>query len=192
MKKTAYIFLILFVIYIGFKIQSNTEEIKTDNENNVVIEKLSYVTEENKVIEDTTKEEIVTDLKGYKVIAKLEIPKINLITHVLNETNDNALKISVTKYWGSNPNEVGNFCVAGHNFKKDNMFRNIKNLSEGDKIFLTDLSERKVEYKVYENSTVEPANTSSLSQKTNGKREITLITCTLDSKLRVVIKAIEV
>lgn len=38
---------------------------------------------------------------------------------------------------------------------------------------------------------VEPENVSSTSQKTNGKREITLITCTDDSVNRVIVKARE-
>ena len=38
---------------------------------------------------------------------------------------------------------------------------------------------------------VEPENTSCLDQVANGKREVTLITCTNDSKRRVIVKAEE-
>lgn len=27
------------------------------------------------------------------------------------------LKISPTKFWGADPNEVGNFCIVGHNYR---------------------------------------------------------------------------
>ena len=73
------------------------------------------------------KENIIEEYKGYDVIAKLEIPKINLETYVLKTYSEEALKISVVKFWGADPNREGNFCIAGHNFKNNNMFKNLKN-----------------------------------------------------------------
>lgn len=42
------------------------------------------------------------------------------------------------------------------------------------------------------NISVEPNDKSCTSQWTDGKREVTLITCTNDSSLRVVVKAREI
>ena len=56
---------------------------------------------------------------------KLEIPKIELETYILEEYSEQALNISVTKFWGADANQIGNFCVAGHNFQNKNMFRNL-------------------------------------------------------------------
>ena len=85
---------------------------------------------ETKIIEDNfieiPKEKIISEYKGYDVIAKLEIPQINLETYVLKDFSENALNISVTKFWGPSPNEIGNLCIVGHNFAKKNMFHNLK------------------------------------------------------------------
>lgn len=130
--------------------------------------------------------------KGYDVIAKLEIPSINLKTNVLSNYSNEALLISVTKFWGANPNEIGNFCIAGHNYyKRNNMFYKLKKLKKGDEILLTDRKNLTISYEVYSVTKVEPRDVSCLSQETNGKREITLITCTSDSKMRIIVKAVE-
>ena len=135
------------------------------------------------------KEEILTTYKGYPVIAKLEVPKIELETYVISEYSEKALGVSVTKFYGGNPNEIGNFCIAGHNYITKNMFHDLKNLSNGDEIILTDLNGNKVRYVVYLVETVNPNETNCLSQKTNGKVEVTLITCTTDSSKRIIVKA---
>ena len=138
------------------------------------------------------KEEEKEDYKGYKVSAKLEIPKIKLETYVLEEFSNDSLNVSVTKFWGPNPNEVGNLCIAGHNFQRKNMFRNLKKLEVGDTFYISDNKIGKLEYEVYELYRVTPDDISCLSQETEGKREVTLITCTNDSKKRIIVKAREV
>ncbi len=127
--------------------------------------------------------------KGYKVSAKLEIPKINLETYVLEDYSIEALKVSVTKFWGNNPNEIGNFCIAGHNYRE---FKKTTNLEIGDTIILTDNYNGVVEYEIYDIFKVLPSQTECLSQYTNGKKEVTLITCTKNSQKRIIIKAKEI
>lgn len=138
------------------------------------------------------KEEIIQNYKGYDVCAKLEIPSISLETYILKKYSAEALNISVTKFWGVEPNNIGNFCIAGHNFKNRDMFYNIKNLELGEKIFITDNKIGKVEYEVFKMDSVVPEDVSCLKASTQNKREITLITCTNDSKMRIIVKAKEV
>lgn len=145
--------------------------------------------QEDKV--EVLQENIIEEYRGYKVIAKLEIPNIDLETYVLEEYSKNALNISVTKFWGANPNEVGNLCIAGHNFQNKNMFHNLRKLKKGDNIFITSNQNGKSQYSIYDVYKVLPEDVSCLSQETNGKKEITLITCTNDSKKRIIIKARE-
>lgn len=130
--------------------------------------------------------------KGYDVCAKLEIPAISLVTNVLKNYSTSALNISVTKFWGVDPNQIGNFCVAGHNFKNKNMFRNLKKLNVGDRLFVTDEKIGKVEYEIFNIYKVFPEDTSCLTSSITGEREVTLITCTTDSKQRIIVKAKEV
>ena len=154
--------------------------------------------EENKINENKTnkekkyiKEDVTLEYKGYTVISKLEIPKIDLETYVLEKYLEETLNISVVKFYGANPNEIGNFCIAGHNFKNKNMFKNLKKLSVGDNLFIIDNDIGRVEYEIFDIYKVSPKDVACLLQETNGKREVTLITCTNDSKERIIVKARE-
>ena len=150
--------------------------------------------EQENIKQDTKQVEtnILTQYKGYPVIAKLEIPKINLETYVISEYSEQALKISVTKFYGGNPNEEGNFCIAGHNYITKNMFHDLKKLSIGDTFTLIDANNNEGIYQIYLVETVEPNETQCLSQKTEGKTEVTLITCTTDSSKRIIVKAVKI
>ena len=87
---------------------------------------------------------------------------------------------------------MGNFCIVGHNYRNTRFFSKVPTLENGDIIEITDLTGRKISYRVYNKYTVDPTDVSCTSQLTNGNKEITLITCTNDSKMRVIVKAREV
>ena len=171
---------------------ASTENVNTKNE----IEESNIILDDENTIQDTkfhqTEESMLTTYKGYPVIAKLEIPKIDLETYVISEYSNQALGVSVTKFYGGNPNEVGNFCIAGHNYITKNMFHDLKNLSIGDTFTLIDTNHHEGMYKIYSVETVEPDETQCLSQKTDGRIEVTLITCTTDSSKRIIVKAVKI
>ena len=173
----------------NYKVQDVSTNVDKNKENkieeNIIVE--NKTNEEKKYI----KEDVLLKYKGYTVISKLEIPKIDLETYVLEKYLEETLNVSVVKFYGANPNEIGNFCIAGHNFKNKNMFKNLKNLSIGDNLFIIDNNIGRVEYEIFDIYKVEPNNVACLSQKTNGKKEVTLITCTNDSKERIIVKARE-
>ena len=56
--------------------------------------------------------EVPEKYNGYEVIAKLEIPKIELTTYVIAETTEETLGVSVTKLCGPDVNKPGNFCIT--------------------------------------------------------------------------------
>ncbi len=143
----------------------------------------------DKTVKNYPKEEVLDTYKGYKVCAKLEIPSIPLKANILSNYSKKALKISCTKFWGVNPNENGNFCIAGHNTKS--MFSGIKKLELGDTFFITDSKIGKVEYEIFNIDKVAPNNVDCLDPITKDEKEVTLITCTNDSNKRVIIKARE-
>lgn len=165
-------------------------------------EDYNYIAEESapSVAEVNQQAQTNTSASGYKykTIATIEIPKINLIYPIIQgetgslEETEELLKISPCKYHGSEPNEVGNFCVVGHNYRNSRFFSKVPTLVTGDTIQLTDLTGRKLTYVVYDKYTVIPADTSCTTQLTGGKKEVTIITCTDDSKQRVVVKCKEV
>ena len=133
-------------------------------------------------------EKLEEEYKGYKIDSRLEIPKINLETYVLDSEEDEAMWLCPTVYFGPEPNETGNYCIAAHNYDKENMFNHIIELEIGDKIYLTDNENRKLEYEVYDIYKTEPDNTSPLIQDTKSP-EITLITCSDYSSKRIIVKA---
>ena len=165
--------------------KENEVQPRNNNENEIV-------TEIQKTTKQYEKEDIITEYKGYTVSSKLTIPAISLETYILQNYSVNALRVSVTKFWGVDANQIGNFCVAGHNFKNKNMFSNLKKLNIGDRLFISDNEIGKIEYEIYDKFIVFPHETDCLNPETNGKREVTLITCTIDSKQRIIIKAREV
>ena len=125
----------------------------------------------------------------YYTVATIKIPKINVNYAVLSRTSDALLKISPTKFWGPEPNEVGNFCIVGHNYHDTRFFSQVPSLQHGDTIELTDTATgRTLTYALYDKYEVVPSDVSCTSQLTNGKKEVTLITCTRDSKRRVIAK----
>lgn len=171
---------------------SINESAKNENKEYNTIKSIENdINEKNSQEREYIKEEIINTYKGFKVCAKLEIPKISLETYILSEYSTEALLTSVTKFWGVGPNEDGNFCVAGHNFIAKNMFHNLKDLELGDTFYITDNIVGKVEYEIFKIETVKPEDTSCLDAETDKEKEVTLITCTRDSKKRIIIKARE-
>ena len=139
--------------------------------------------------EEIVIEKILEEYKGYKVSSKLVIPKIELETYILDSTEEDAMWLCPTKYFGPEPNKSGNYCIAAHNYDKENMFNHIIELERGDKIFLSDNFNGKCTYEIYDIYKVQPSDTRVLSQKTNGETEITLITCSDYSSKRIIVKA---
>ena len=183
--------ILIFGIITYLRVENYSEEnIKQANNYEVknVVTSTNNIKENEKVY---SKEEVIKEYKGYEVDSKLEIPKIELETYVLKEFSKEALNVSVTKFWGCKPNTIGNYCIAGHNFKNKNMFHNLKKLKRNDNVFIIDNKVGKVEYEVYDVYKVFPEDTSCLEQETNGKKEVTLITCTSDSEERIIVKATE-
>lgn len=175
-------------------------------ENDVIVVILNQALEDNEEIslnqEEINYEEIpeqqnlvAQDGSRYTIIGEVNIPSIDVnYPIILPDSLDNIdalLKISVCKFHGANPNEVGNLCIAGHNYKNSKFFSKVPNLEIGDIIEIKDLSGRTLKYAVYDKYIVEPEDVSCTSQLTNGEKEVTLITCTNDNKKRYIIKARE-
>ena len=122
------------------------------------------------------------------VTAILEIDKIGLFYPINTTTNYENLKISPTKFHGCEPNEIGNFCIVGHNNRDGKQFSRLNELENGDTIKITDRQGSTQNYVVYNKYTINENDLSCTTQKTNGKKVVTLITCTNDKSKRLVIQ----
>ena len=186
--------LIIVAIVIGLVIYLKMQE------NQAVSAELSEVVEKVQTLQQDLQQETTqetkqqleeTTIQGYKVEGIIEIPKIELKYPIINETNDKAMKVSVTKFWG-NINEVGNYSIAGHNNLDGTMFGKIKKLEIGDIIKITDLYGETVEYKIFDKYVIDPNDVNCTQIVKENTKEVTLITCTNGRKNRLVTKAREI
>ena len=177
-------------------------EIKDDNikkycNNDPIIIILDDNLSNNKQKEEKLEKEIYIDNVIYPIESIIKIPKIGINYPVISKTSEELLKISVNKFHGPNPNEVGNYCIVGHNYLNDKMFSRLDELKNGDIVELKDLSGKIIQYRVYDKYIVNPTDTSCTSQRTKdgkklGFREITLITCANYGTQRLIVKCREI
>ncbi|MDP3447547.1 MAG: sortase, partial [Eubacteriales bacterium] len=71
------------------------------------------------------------------MIGILEIPEFNQELPIIGKWSYDLLKISICRYKGPAPNEKGNLVLIGHNYKSGAHFGNLKKLSVGSELFLT-------------------------------------------------------
>ena len=129
--------------------------------------------------------------KGFEVAGTIEIPTINLKYPILTPETKKSLELSVVLRYGSGLNKVGNTVVAGHNYRNGTMFSNVKKLKNGDIIYITDANGLKVRYEVYNVYQTTGEDATYMNRDTAGKKEISLTTCTDDSKARTIVWAKE-
>lgn len=170
---------------------------KTDN---IIVVALEDNEEDEEIVQpvleqqETNQAQEFTTTSGvkYNVESIIKVPRLEINYPVISDTSEELLKISVNKYWGPGPNEVGNYCIVGHNYKSKKMFGRLSEIVSGDIIELEDMNGNVIKYSVYDKYTVDPKNTKCTSQLTNGKKEVTLITCTNYGTQRLVVKAREI
>lgn len=158
-------------------------------------EEQELIVEEEPNAEEIPSVQVVTaeDGTNYYTIGRITIQKIGVDYPIFSETTTELLKKSPCKFWGADPNQVGNFCIVGHNYRNNLFFSKVPTLENGDIIEITDLSNNTVQYAVYDKHEVDENDTSDTDQETNGRREITVITCTNNNKTRrIVVKAREI
>lgn len=179
---------IIYLLAINFMFDKNTQEVA---EENIVVEN---IVEENVIEEkqdEISNEKIPETMSGYKVLGQLVIEKIGVKKNILSTSNTSTLKLSVAKDYGPDINAPGNFCMCGHNWS--NMLERLHELEEGDKLYLVNRETKtKVNYEVYKVYTCGPKDVSCLEQNNDGKREVTIYTCTPGGAKRVVCKAREI
>ena len=123
------------------------------------------------------------------IIGIVKIDKLKLDYPILSDVSDELLEISPCRFAGPMPNEVGNLCIAGHNYIDNTFFAKISSLIKGDSIYIYDLSGNYLEYFVEKKYEVESSDTSILSQDTNGKKKLTLMTCNSLKGSRIIVEA---
>lgn len=178
------IFCVLFYFLYSFYSRNKKEEFSKKLLNNFNLEQLY----------SDNKDYVTVELNSsgtFFVIGIVEIPKINIKYPILSHTNDELLKIAPCKFFGSYPNQEGNMCIAGHNYDDDRFFSNLYKLNIGDFVNIYDSKNNLINYEIYEKFETYESDISCTSQNTDGRKEITLVTCNNINNNRLIIKAKE-
>ena len=109
--------------------------------------------------------------KGFGVLGTMEIPATNFKYPILEKVTKKSIETAVAFLYGSGINQPGNSVIIGH------------------KIYITDNAGNQLTYTIYNKFETTPEDTSFYQRDTGGKAEITLSTCTDDSKARLIIFA---
>ena len=124
------------------------------------------------------------------VIGVIKIDKIKIDYPILSSTSDELLTVAPCRFAGPMPNEVGNLCIAGHNYIDNTFFAKITNLDKDDEIAIFDLNGQMVNYYVTEKFEIENNDFSCTTQETNGEKWLTLMTCNSIKGTRIIVRAI--
>jgi len=129
--------------------------------------------------------------EGYVMSGYITIPKTDVKLPIFDHVEPDAIEIGAAISYPSNPhlNEPGNVVIVGHNYNNGRLFAGNERLSVGDKILIKDSTGRELSYTIYQKFQTSEQDTSFYTRDTNGVAEITLSTCTDDSKARIIILA---
>lgn len=120
-------------------------------------------------------------LNGLSCVGTIEIPALDLKLPVTSEWSYDLMKQVPCRYYGSIYQK--NMVIAAHNSWFH--FGRLSHLKEGQKVIFTDAKEHRFIYRV---KVVEALSPDSVEEVTNGIYPLTLFTCTLDAKNRVVVR----
>lgn len=175
------IIIAILIVIVGINSIKETDIMKNTKEKNV------------------SQEEITVDINNipdkmgeYKVLGVLVIDKLALQKNILEETNDDALSLAITKFYGPDLNETGNFCITGHNYK--DIFESANDLELKDTFYIIDKAKKqKITYEIFDKFSVNPTEVDRvLKQEKEGSKEVTLITCNPGGYTRLILKAREI
>jgi len=128
---------------------------------------------------------------GFSTTGTIEIPLTSLKCPILaqSEYSPKALETAVVETYGPGLNQIGVTTISGHNYRNGTFFSNNKKLNVGDKIYITDLTGKRLTYTIYDKFEAEENYADYMVKDTQGAIEIALSTCTDNSKARLIILA---
>lgn len=177
----------LVLIIVGLSIIASIvyKKIETNNKQKELQNILEQVI--NDEPRELSKEEEENLINGYKPIALMEIPSINLSQGLVEGIADDVLQYYLGHFEGSAmPGEKGNFAVAGHRVSDySEAFVNLYKAEIGDEI-LVKANKKEYVYEITESFIVAPDRVDVLDDTEDAT--ITLVTCTVGAKERVIVK----
>jgi len=176
------ILIIVGLAIIGSIVYKKIDTSKKQKELQNILEEV--INEEPKQLTEKEKENLIN---GYTPIALIEIPSINLSQGLVEGITDDVLQYYLGHFENSAmPGEKGNFAVAGHRVSDySEAFVNLYKTEIGDQIIVK-ANKKEYIYEITDNFIVSPENVSVLDDTEDAT--ITLVTCTVGAKERVIVK----
>lgn len=168
--------------------ENEQEEVKTNEQENTITTPEPQNTNHNN---GGNKQGTTVTYRDYNMIGTIQIPKIKLKSPIVDKVTPKSISAAVAVLYGPGLNQVGNTVIVGHNYRNGTFFSNNKKLVVGDKIYVTDQTGKKIEYTITNTYITSDTDFDYATRDTQGKREISLSTCTEDVKKRLVIWARE-
>lgn len=163
---------------------------RAENASGKVLEKL-----ENKIAENepqwqeetiiAAREMPAIEIDGYRYIGILEITTLELSLPVMEEWDEQRLKIAPCRYKGSIYED--NLIIAGHNYARH--FSPIKNLPVGTEVTFTDVEKNVFRYQISE---IELLNEAKVEEMVTGDWNLTLFTCTYGGEDRYAVRCVAI
>lgn len=186
------IILVAVIVIIMIVIYKKETDAHTPVESSVKV--TNEITNNNTVSENSKNivdADIPDTVGGYRVLGQLVLEKIGVTQNILTPTEDESLKLGVTKFYGPQIDQPGNFCICGHNYA--GILKELNEMNLGDEFYIiTKETKERVDYEIYDMYSCQPTDLSCLEQNQDGKREITLITCNPGGLTRLICKAREI
>ncbi len=196
-KVVGVIFVIMIIVF--FVVNMLSEKKDDEQEINTSAELSNTPQNTTNTIQEEVEEKKYEDvdipekLGGYDVLGQLVIEKIGVRQNVLSKTENESLKLGVTKFYPPqiDINEPGNFCICGHNWS--NILKRLDEMEIGEQFYIiTRETKERIDYQIYDKYSCEPTDLSCLDQNQDGKKEVTLITCNPGGLTRLICKAREI
>ena len=163
-----------------------TEDYKVDESTKKIVSELKESVEndsnqQNRYIDNPKMEMPIKQINGYDYIGYLRIKKLSLDLPIMNEWSYPLIRISPARFKGSI--YENNMIILAHNYKAH--FGYLYKLDRGDMVEFVDMDNNHFIYKVEE---VEKINGDKMEELLSGVWDLTLFTCTLGGKSRVVVR----
>lgn len=125
------------------------------------------------------------------IIGAICIDSIRIHYPIFSSFSEDNLQIAPCRISGPLPNEIGNLCIAGHNYVDAKFFSRLHELNLKDTIWIYDAKGNGMLYEIYDKYEVASNDLTCLKSSFEDRRELTLITCNNVSGNRLIVKAIE-
>lgn len=122
-----------------------------------------------------------TEIDGIPYVGYIEIPYLDLKLPVIDEINDDYLKMAPCRNSGTAYRK--NLVIGAHNYNKH--FGRINSIPYGEEVVFYDLDGNKFTYEVADAETLQPNQVEELCE---AEYPLTLFTCTWGGKTRIVVR----